>query len=169
MQLGVMGWPKSSFRLFHDSMQKNPNELFWPTQYKVGYFSSLGGDHMTSGSRVVLYCSWLLTSSQFSKNICHVSVIPPSRFMFLFFIYHNSSQNNYVNLYLTGFPGGSDGKVSACNAGDLGLIPGLRRSPGEGNGYLFNFFLHHNFNLFWENRLTNITSLVTDMIPSTEH
>ena len=33
-----------------------------------------------------------------------------------------------------GFPGGSDGKVSACNAGDLGLIPGSGRSPGEGNG-----------------------------------
>ena len=29
---------------------------------------------------------------------------------------------------------GSDGKASACNAGDLGLIPGLGRSPGEGNG-----------------------------------
>jgi len=33
-----------------------------------------------------------------------------------------------------GFPGGSDSKASACNAGDLGLIPGLGRSPGEGNG-----------------------------------
>ena len=33
-----------------------------------------------------------------------------------------------------GFPGGSEGKESACNAGDLGLIPGLGRSPGEGNG-----------------------------------
>ena len=33
-----------------------------------------------------------------------------------------------------GFPGGSDGKESACNAGDLGSIPGLGRSPGEGNG-----------------------------------
>ena len=33
-----------------------------------------------------------------------------------------------------GFPVASDGKASACNAGDLGLIPGLRRSPGEGNG-----------------------------------
>ena len=32
------------------------------------------------------------------------------------------------------FPGGSDGKESACNAGDLGLIPGLGKSPGEGNG-----------------------------------
>ena len=32
------------------------------------------------------------------------------------------------------FTGGSDGKVSACNAGDRGLIPGLGISPGEGNG-----------------------------------
>ena len=32
------------------------------------------------------------------------------------------------------FPGGSDGKASVYNAGDLGLIPGLGRSPGEGNG-----------------------------------
>ena len=35
---------------------------------------------------------------------------------------------------MPGFPGGSDGKASACNAGDLGSIPGLGRSPGEGNG-----------------------------------
>ena len=34
-----------------------------------------------------------------------------------------------------GFPCGSAGKESACNAGDLGLIPGLGRSPGEGKGY----------------------------------
>ena len=40
----------------------------------------------------------------------------------------------------TGFPGGSDGNVdSACNAGDLGSIPGLGRSPGEGNGYLLQY------------------------------
>ena len=32
------------------------------------------------------------------------------------------------------FPHSSVGKESACNAGDLGLIPGLGRSPGEGNG-----------------------------------
>ena len=34
-----------------------------------------------------------------------------------------------------GFLGGSDSKESACNAGDLGLIPGSGRSPGDGNGY----------------------------------
>ena len=35
---------------------------------------------------------------------------------------------------LTGFPGGSDGKESTCNAGDLGSIPRLGRSPGEVKG-----------------------------------
>ena len=33
------------------------------------------------------------------------------------------------------FPGGSDGKESACNAGSLGSVSGSGRSPGEGNGY----------------------------------
>ena len=37
-------------------------------------------------------------------------------------------------IVLMGFPGGSDGKESACNVGDLGSIPGLGRSSGEGNG-----------------------------------
>ena len=37
------------------------------------------------------------------------------------------------------FPGGSDGKESACNARDPGLISGSRCSPGEGNGYLLQY------------------------------
>ena len=36
--------------------------------------------------------------------------------------------------FLGGFPGGSDGEESACDAGDLGSIPDQLRSPGEGNG-----------------------------------
>ena len=41
-----------------------------------------------------------------------------------------------IHIYIRmGFPGGSAGKESACNAGDPGLIPGLGRSPGEGKGY----------------------------------
>jgi len=38
-----------------------------------------------------------------------------------------------------GFPGGSDGKEYACNAGELISIPGSGRSPGEGNGYPFQY------------------------------
>jgi len=37
------------------------------------------------------------------------------------------------------FPGGSDGKESTCNAEDMGLIPWLGRSPGEGNGYTLQY------------------------------
>ena len=51
--------------------------------------------------------------------------------IYLFFVFHSFP---YPMCFM-GFPGGSDGKESACNAGDLGLIPGLGRSPGEGNGY----------------------------------
>ena len=42
------------------------------------------------------------------------------------------TQHFYCGL---GFPGGSAGKKSTCNVVDLGLIPGLGRSPGEGKGY----------------------------------
>ena len=48
---------------------------------------------------------------------------------------NNNSTFHYSKLHLLlGFSGGSEGKVSACNVGDLGLIPGLGRSSGEGNG-----------------------------------
>ena len=42
-------------------------------------------------------------------------------------------ENSVLNL-VWGFPGGSEVKASASNVGDPGLIPGLGRSPGEGNG-----------------------------------
>ena len=47
-------------------------------------------------------------------------------------IYSNS-------LIIVGFPGSSDGKESACSAGDPGSVPGLGRSPGEGNSYPLEF------------------------------
>ena len=40
----------------------------------------------------------------------------------------------HIILHMLDFPGGSDGKASAYNAGDPGLIPGSGRSSGEGNG-----------------------------------
>ena len=44
-----------------------------------------------------------------------------------------------------GFPGSSDGRASACNAGDPGSIPGLGRSSGEGNGKLTPVLLPGKF------------------------
>ena len=46
---------------------------------------------------------------------------------------------NFILTSLLGFPCGSAGKESACNVGDLGSIPGLGRSPGEGKGYPFQY------------------------------
>ena len=43
-----------------------------------------------------------------------------------------------------GFPESSVGKESACNAGDLGCIPGLGRSPGEGKGYPLQYSVLEN-------------------------
>ena len=43
-----------------------------------------------------------------------------------------------------GFPAGSEVKASACNAGDLGSIPGLGRSPGEGNSNLLHYSVLEN-------------------------
>ena len=43
-------------------------------------------------------------------------------------------QQKYILSCFLGFPGGSEVKMSASNVGDLGLIPGLGRCPGEGNG-----------------------------------
>ena len=51
-------------------------------------------------------------------------------FSLFVFIGENFSQKTYQ----VGFPGGSDGKESACNVGDPGLTPESGRSPGEGNG-----------------------------------
>ena len=50
-----------------------------------------------------------------------------------------------VEMKRRGFPGGSDSEESACDAGDLGSIPGLGSSPGEGNGSLFQYSCLENF------------------------
>ena len=48
------------------------------------------------------------------------------------------------NIAISGFSGGSGGKESACNAGDWDSIPGLGRSPGEGNGNPLQYFCLEN-------------------------
>ena len=60
-----------------------------------------------------------------------------------------------------GFPCSSDSKESACNAQDLGLIPGLGRSPGEGNGYLLQYScLENAMNRgAWQSTLHGVTKV----------
>ena len=56
----------------------------------------------------------------------------------------NSSEIFYMGIHINDFPGGSDSKVSVYNAGDPGSIPGLGRSPGEGNGNLLQDYCLEN-------------------------
>ena len=51
---------------------------------------------------------------------------------------------------LLGFPGGSYGKESACNAGDLGSSPGSGQSPGKGNDYTFQEMATQSSTLAWK-------------------
>ena len=55
----------------------------------------------------------------------------------LIFNFQYCLKERYTTRY---FPGGSDSKASACTVGDLGSIPGLGRSPGEGNGNPLQYF-----------------------------
>ena len=64
------------------------------------------------------------------------------------------STTSDMQILSLGFPGGSAGKESACSVGDLGLIPGLGRSPGEGKGYPFQYS-------GWENSMDCIVRGIT--------
>ena len=55
----------------------------------------------------------------------------------------NTHKLHFLSLH-KGFPYSSVGKESACNAGDLGSISGLGRSPGEGNGNLLQYSFREN-------------------------
>ena len=67
----------------------------------------------------------VLITVTFQNSLKSESMIPLILFSFL---------NIVLVIQVWGFPGGSDGKASAHNAGDQGSFPGSGRSPGEGNG-----------------------------------
>ena len=83
--------------------------------------SSLAASFPVILSKLISLRLILLTFKMGVKTSCHMAMI--------------RIQLPHVGKDLGGSPGGSDSKESACNAGDLGLISGLGRSPGEGNGY----------------------------------
>ena len=66
----------------------------------------------------------------------------------LFSLKYNDTLTTVISFFLScstlDFPGGSEGKKSACNAGKLDLIPGLERCPGEANGYPHQYFCLEN-------------------------
>ena len=89
--------------------------------------SSLAVQFLASYSLTTTSCfsSWLSLLVQLNN---------PFKLKDLYLTYHLSISLTQQMPSPPYFPGGSDGKVSACNAGDPGSIPGSGRSPGEGNG-----------------------------------
>ena len=107
-----------------------------------GTLKSLFQHHSSKVS--ILQCSAFFISVQLSylyvttgKTIALTIQTFASKVMSLLF--------NTLSRFVMGFPGGSDGKEFACNAGDPGSIPGWGRSPGEGNGQSTPVFLPGEF------------------------
>ena len=73
--------------------------------------------------------------TQFTKEF-RMNYIWPTMYNYIWTIYDQ--------LYITDFPGGSYGKASVYNEGDPDSIPGLGRSPGEGNGNPFQYYCLEN-------------------------
>ena len=80
-----------------------------------------------------LSCPFVINQSPFPKQP------QPTTSLFLWIYCFQTFDINEIRQYVVclGFPGGSEVKASACNAGDLGSIPGLGRSPGVRNGNPF--------------------------------
>ena len=80
---------------------------------------------------------------------------------------HWAPRFRWVQLPPKGFPDGSAGRESTCNAGDLGLIPGLGRSPGEGKGYPFQYSGLENSYIPWGHKeLDRTEQLSLHLLPS---
>ena len=78
----------------------------------------------------------------------------------------------YACIYVCGgFPGGSDGKESVSNAGDLSSIPGSERSSGEGNGYPFKYSCPENpiAREAWQAALHGVTKSWTQLSDLTQY
>ena len=110
--------------------------LLWP--HRTGsQCGQLKHTHPRPGSADTLssgLCAFSHVPIQFRLRIASSSLwsVPPSRSSW--FSCGGEVQGCQNRTPSVGFPGGSDGKASARNAGDLGSILGLGRSPGEGNG-----------------------------------
>ena len=110
----------------------------WPKYWSFSFNISLSNEHPELISFRMDWLDLLAVQGTLKSLLQHYhSSINSSMLSFLYSPALTSIHDHWKNhsLASTGFPGGSDGKESACNTGDPGLIPGSGRSPGEGNCY----------------------------------
>ena len=130
-QIALCIWPSLIFHNCHNYH----DTLFHIFMTSLTVYAFLWGRSTYS---VFLYISYINSAYKFLSNRDTFW----SKGVFFFFFLREIVTNisikyclSFILLKVWGFSGGSDGKESTCNAGDLSLIPGLGRSPGEGNGY----------------------------------
>ena len=116
--LAVQGTLKSLLQ--HHSSKAS---VLWNSDF---FILQLSHPYMTTGKTIAL-TRWTFVDKVMSLLACFF-------FFFFFFFFLVLPVYCYQPISLQGFPGDSDGKASAYNAGDPGSIPGLGRSSGEGNG-----------------------------------
>ena len=111
-------------------------EFFFPLLWTGTEIMSLLGSHnywiCSRATPLVLLGSWI--TGRRSRDLSASKIT-----------WTKSLQSIYLySVYLSDFPGGSDDKESACNAGDPSSIPGSGRSPGEGNDNPLHYFCLEN-------------------------
>ena len=84
---------------------------------------------------IVLFGRQVMSDSLRPHGLQHVRLPCSSHIRIYIHVYTHIHIHIYIYIYM-GFPGGSDDEESACNVEDLGSIPRLGRSPGEGHGNL---------------------------------
>ena len=105
----------------------------------------------------------IYNENSFSPMVSQPPNYPPQKQYLSSVFFYNFSEIMIIGIYLLvyisqDFPGGSDGKASAYNAGDLGLIPGSGRSCGEGNGNPLQYSCLENSMTEEPNRLQSMGS-----------
>ena len=117
------GWISSCFW----QMERSGHLEFRFLQVTVGWSWVAAAPFLLGRRPSICYTSHL------TYPLLHTSCLAPVGWVFRQCPTQSSLQWAWLPLHW-GFPDGSDGKESACSAGDLGSIPGLGESPGEGNG-----------------------------------
>ena len=110
-----------------------------PVSFRMDWLDLLAGQGTLkslqhhSSKPSILWWSVLVTVQLLHPYKTTGKTIPLTRWIFVVKVM--SLLFNMLSMLVMGFPCGSAGKESACNAGDLGSVPRLGRSPGEGKGY----------------------------------
>ena len=131
--------PFSSLWPFTNKINNKNRTAFTPLQNSPYLLFCVSGNSDSSLYLIILIHLHLLPSDIWNAYASSLSLLTKSKTRDSGFNWFSISPFDWTTILFLGFPGGSEAKASACNVGDLGSIPGLERSPGEGKGNLLRY------------------------------